>query len=191
MSSARMRWSSRSAVVAITVVAALTFGPPATAQCKPGTKGFVDGSALIDIFGDDAVAIEVTLGKALLGMAAGLDEDLARLAGGLECVYTLVLELDSEESFDRAGTELRAIEKRLMADDWQRIARVREGDEEVKVLVQFEGEEQIQGLVVLVVESGDGELVFVNIAGLIDLAALEELGDAFELPGLEEIKPDR
>ncbi len=173
------------------VVAALTLAPTATAQCKPGTKGFVDGAALIDIFGDDAVAVEVTLGKALLGMAAGLDEDLERLAGGLECVYTLVLELDSKESHDRARTELRAIEKRLMADGWQRIARVREGDEEVKVLVQFQGDEQVQGLVVFVVESGDGELVFVNIAGLIDLAALEELGDAFELPGLEEIEPDR
>jgi hypothetical protein len=46
----------------------------------------------------------------------------------------------------------------------------------------------IQGLVVLIMDHGDGTMVFANIAGRVDLASLAEVGEAFGVPGLEEIK---
>ena len=48
--------------------------------------------------------------------------------------------------------------------------------------------EAIQGLVVMVVdrsEEGGAELVFANIAGAIDLAAIQQIGEGFNVPGLD------
>ena len=48
-------------------------------------------------------------------------------------------------------------------------------------------EDTIRGLVVMVVSPDDGEVIFTNIAGTIDLRQLARLGEAFDLPGLDDL----
>jgi hypothetical protein len=84
-------------------------------------------------------------------------------------------------------------ERRLTSKGWERIARIQDEGAQIKILVLLnEDEETISGLIVMVLDADDDEpvLVFANVAGVIDLAALEELGEAFDVPGLEDIELD-
>ena len=69
------------------------------------------------------------------------------------------------------------------------VARIKETDDEIKVLVLMHDEEMIEGLVVMIfsVEDDEPVLVFANIAGLIDMKALENLGEDLDLPGLDQL----
>ena len=172
----------------------LFLGSPVLGESKkiPPGPGFVDGTQLIDIVGDDAVVVEVSLGRSLLKMMTGSDPDLKQQLGGLESIYALIVDLSDAQIAGRAREEVRAIERRLVDDGWERIARIKEPDAEIKVLVLLHDEELIEGLVVMVfsVEDDEPVLVFANIAGLIDMEALEDLGEEFDLPGLDELDFD-
>ena len=172
----------------------LLLGSPALAESKkqPPGPGFVDGKELIDIVGEEAVVVEISLGKSLLRMLTGSDPDLKARLGGLESIYALIVDLSNQESAERARDAVRKIERRLVTDGWERIARIKDTDAEIKVLVLLHDEEMIEGLVVMIfsVEDDEPALVFANIAGLIDMAALEELGDELDLPGLDELDFD-
>ena len=169
----------------------LFLGSPVLGESKkdPPGPGFVDGTELIDIVGDDAVVVEVSLGKSLLRMMTGADPDLKQQLGGLESIYALIVDLSDPQTAELARAEVRKIERRLVGDGWERIARIKESDAEIKVLVLLHDDEMIEGLVVMVFSLEDDEpvLVFANIAGLIDMAALEDLGEELDLPGLGEL----
>ena len=60
--------------------------------------------------------------------------------------------------------------------------RSREEDEETFIYIrELDGE--IAGMAILVIEE-EGEVVVINIVGRMDLAQLEKLGEAFDLPQL-------
>jgi len=170
--------------LALAVAPAEAAGP-----VREPVPGFVDGTKLAALAGDDAVSVEVTLGKTLLKPILRADPELEALAGGLESIYALVLEIDSASVAEQVVREIREIESRLIGRGWERVARVRERDEEVKVLVLVEDEKTYSGLVVMVVDrSGTpAEIVFANIAGTLDLAAIERLGERLDVPGLSDI----
>jgi hypothetical protein len=179
-------------VLATLGLVCLLLGSPARGESKkaPPGPGFVDGTKLIDIVGDDAVVVEVSLGKSLLKMMSGSkDSDLGKKLGGLESIYALIVDLSDADAAGRARAEVREIESRLIDDGWERIARVKETDAEIKVLVLMHDEERIEGLVVMIfsVEDDEPVLVFANIAGLIDMKTLDDLGDELDLPGLDEL----
>ena len=181
-------------VLATVALVCLLVGSPVLGESKkaPPGPGFVDGTRLIDIVGDDAVVVEVSLGKSLLKMMTGSDPDLKKQLGGLESIYALIVDLSDAGTAARARDEVREIERRLLGDGWERIARIKETDTEIKVLVLLHDEELIEGLVVMVfsVEDEEPVLVFANIAGLIDMEALEDLGEELDLPGLDELDFD-
>jgi len=182
----RLAIGSRLAQIALFLVLPI---PAFASGDAPTVPGFVDGTKLAELAGDDAVTVEVTLGKTILRPLLRADPDLEALGGGLDSIYALVLQIESRSVVQRVVAELRDIERRLMASGWERLARVRDKDEEVKVLVLTEDEKTFGGLVVLVVEPEDGatQVVFANIAGQLDLAAIERLGDRFDVPGLEDL----
>ena len=43
------------------------------------------------------------------------------------------------------------------------------------------------GLVVLVVNQDDQQVIFANVAGVLDLAAIEKLGEELDIPGFDEL----
>ena len=162
------------------------------AKASPPIRGEVAGTAFINAFGDDAVSLEVTLPQPLLKMITGADPELHALAGGLKSIYALILDLNDAAAVDKARKMVRDVEKRLVSDGWERMARIRDEEAEIKVLVLMKDENRIDGLVVMIVNAEEDEptLVFANIAGTIDLASLEKLGDEMDLPGLEDLNFD-
>jgi hypothetical protein len=149
--------------------------------------GYVDGSRLLSLADDDTSTVEVSLNGAILRALISFDPELKQIAAGLESIHAIVLDFDDEESAQvaRGGDLLREIEKSLVGREWQMITKIKDEGTNVSVLVQSDAE-LIGGLVVLI-SGGDGELVFANIAGDIDLEAIAKLGEKLDIPGLEHL----
>ena len=160
---------------------------PAVAEKKSLDKvpGYVDGAAFVELAGDDAVTVEVSIHGGLLKMLASVDPELEELVGGLESIHAVILEMEDDETATRIRDLMRQTERQLMSKGWERLARVRDDEAEVKVLI-LNDEEAILGLVVMV--AGDeNEFVFANIAGTLNLAAIAKLGESLDIPGLDEL----
>ena len=115
------RITMRGRVAAMLTLGLFLFGPYALGEAKkvPPGPGFVDGKQLIDVVGDDAVLVEVSLGKSLLRMVTGSDPDMKEQLGGLESVYALIVDLSDEETAALVREEVKRIERRLVDDGWE------------------------------------------------------------------------
>ncbi|MCP3981477.1 MAG: DUF4252 domain-containing protein [bacterium] len=175
---------SRRMLRAAALCALLTL-PAGVALAK--SAGCVDGQPFVELAGDDDVLVEVSIHGALLKAIVNSHADLKALVGGLESIHAVIIDVsDDADASEKARNKMRAIESRLMKGEWQRLARIRDGDAEVKVLVLSE-EETVHGLVVMVLEIDGGEMVFANVCGAVDLAALQKLGSTFDIPGFEHL----
>jgi hypothetical protein len=172
-------------------------GPSARAADRDlaGLRGYVDGSVFGSLAGEDSQLVEIHLGPAILGAiarGASNDPESAALLGGLRAVSAYIVGLDADP--DRTGKAeklVHAMEQRLLRDGWEHLARVRDKGDRVNVLV-LGGDGTVQGLVVLVIDREEREVVFANIAGTLDLAKLDRLHEALDVPGLDELgDPDR
>jgi hypothetical protein len=75
----------------------------------------------------------------------------------------------------------------LVDRGWEKIARVRENDDNISVLFLMD-DDAIAGITVMVADGGENaEVIFVNVAGRIDLELLGEMGMKVGLPGLEAL----
>jgi len=153
---------------------------------EPPPLGFVDGSAFLELAGDDAGTIEISLRGALLRALTSFDPELKRLVGGLESIHAVIVEPEQGASLKRVRELVRRRERSLLGEGWERLARVRDGTADVTVLV-LNDEETIRGLVVMAADEEDGSVVFANVAGVIDLAAIAALGEQLEIPGLDQV----
>lgn len=154
-------------------------------------NGYVDPEPFIDLGGEDDLNLEISISGALLKMIsaglAGADEDLADTVAGLHSIHAVILTMDTEAKRLRGQELVRSTEKRLRRGAWDRIARV--NDDEGNLSVWILGtEETVDGVTVLIRGKEDGELVFVNIDGIIDLSKLEELGKTLDIPGLDHLQ---
>lgn len=175
----------RAACVAA-LAAVLTLSPVALGAGR--SAGFVDGETFIDMCGDEAVRVEVSIPKGIIQAFSGFDDDLHDLAAGLESIHAIIIALERCESdgLTRARDKIREIDRALVKRGWERLARIRENDAEVKILVLTE-KEVIQGLALLVIDLSDEELIFANIAGALDLGAIQRIGESIGMPGVEHI----
>jgi hypothetical protein len=180
---ATRRWARW--LTALTLAAGLV-SVPAVAADKG--RGYVDPNTFIRIAGDDAIQIQVSVSKAMLNLVTR-NPELKAIAGGLESIEAVVLDLSRRGVAESARKAMLDTESRLRGKGWERIVLVRDGEGEVRILV-LPDDDSIQGLVVMIMDSDDGTMVFANIAGEIDLAAIEDLGEAFEIPGLEDLELD-
>lgn len=168
--------------------AAATATMPAATVAGEGS-GSIDTSALRDLAGADGVKVEVNLSGALLKLLSGAIDDeqaeAARMISDLESINVLILNVD-EGKAEKAAATITKMGDSLAKKGWNAIARIQEEGETVQVLLHMDGDEAIDGLVVMVNEKNGGELVFVNIVGRIDLENLGALAGQFEIEGLEE-----
>jgi hypothetical protein len=180
-----MRYRNRLLSTVVLLLACVLVGSPSALAAKH--MGFVDSAPFVEIAGEDAVTIEIDLSGALLQTIGKIDEDLHELIGGLESIHAVVLQLNGSGRSESARRAIIDIENDLKARSWQRIAMVREEDGEVRVLTLADGD-AIQGLVVMIIDLDEGELVFANIAGTLDLAAIQSLGDGLGIPGIDDLE---
>ena len=177
-------WNRRAGrLLGLLLVVGLALAPGAAAQRGPG---YVGSQSFIDIAGDDGVTVQVSVGSSLIGLITGADPELKRLLGGLTSVEAVILDLSRRGVADRARTALRETESRLLKRGWERLVLVREDETDLRVMI-LNDEKAIQGLVVMIIDTDEGQMVFANIAGNLDLASLEEIGDTFGVPHLGDI----
>jgi len=179
----RGREGSR-ALLVLVLLAGISALPAAAAKKGPG---YVSSDSFVEVAGDDALQVQVSIPSSLLKLITGADPELKRLAGGLESIEAVILDLSRRGVAERARAAMKETEKRLLRSGWERLVLVREEGSEVRVLL-LNNEERIDGLVVMVVDGT--EMVFANVAGMIDLAAIEEIGGALGVPGLDDIDFD-
>ena len=158
---------------------------------------FVDGSAFVELAGEEGELVEVSIGPALLNAIAAGDgskgsNELAALSG-LKGIYAYVVGLEDDPVRTEKARRLAAdIEAKLVREQWERIVRVRDKGERVNVFTKPgpAGTRQVSGLVVMVFDADGSEVVFCNLVGTIDLAKLGAISDAMDVPGLDQIPPE-
>jgi hypothetical protein len=150
--------------------------------------GFVDGSRFLELATEDATTVEVNLHGAILKAIVGIDPDLKKLAGGLESIHAVILGFEKKGEAVKAFDVMRQTERKLVDREWEVLTRIKDEESNVSVLV-LNDDETIRGLVVLASNEGGEEIVFANIAGSIDLAAIAALGETLDIPGLDEVEP--
>jgi hypothetical protein len=151
--------------------------------------GYVDGSALGKLPAHGGQVVEVTLKRPMLRVLsktyAKKSKLMAGFLGRLHSVEAVVAEFDPV-TFKLAQAELQKITQRLDAEGWERLARIREDSQEIKVYALTDGDE-IDGLVVCIVDGAiGGKVIFTNLAGRIDLSQMPFVYSYLEIPGLEE-----
>ena len=177
--------------LAIPLAAVLICAAGAIAADNP--PGFVDARLFTDLVGDDEIQVEITIGPTLLRMmGAGIgvtDPDLAAAIEGLRGIRVLVIDLSAKSA--RGGVEqlVKDTVRSVEGSGWERLAVVRDESSLVNVLIKGDEEDRVRGLLVLVLEKESNELIFVNLHGLVDLAKLQSLSEAMELPALDHVPP--
>ena len=135
-----------------------------------------------------AQSVEVTIDSRILKIAADAlsdkkpDEAAAKaLLTGLKGVYVRAFEFDREGVYQPA--EVESLRARFGGPEWSRIVGVRSRRyDKVDVFMSTAGQ-TINGIAV--VASGPRELVYVNVAGPIDLERLRALEGRFRIPKLD------
>jgi hypothetical protein len=180
----------RVAVVAL-LLAAVAAGPVAAQTSYSKLRGYVDKEAFTGlVVGEDDTQVEVWLPGSLLKLVAAVDPELGKLVAGLELLQAVVIETGDGELSGRLAGQLAKTESSLLKQGWVRLAKIKEGNENVAVLV-ISDDEAIHGLTVLVSDTGEGSFVFANVVGMIDLAAIRQLGEHMDIPGLDQIKVEK
>lgn len=196
-----MKHTLRLLFVALIGAAVLTApaaaAPPGDRHPEKRHPGYVDGTHLLQMVDPDAELVEVTLRGRLLRLFATravkrADEGLARILGDLVSLKAIVA--DGGTTSTSMVKEVKGMQQKLERDGWERFVYVRESAEEsysAYIHLRPTGkndEDEVDGLTVLGF-TGDGELLFVNLAGRIDMERIASLGERLGVPGLEDLPP--
>ncbi|UCF67925.1 MAG: DUF4252 domain-containing protein [Acidobacteriota bacterium] len=157
------------------------------------SQGLVDGSMLLQFADDDGELIKIAVSKPMLKIVAealkGQDSSVARAFTGLESVKAIVMDV-RRERLDAARKTVAQLAGELEAEGWQAIAQVRNKQTHLNVLTLPRGE-KLYGLTVVIANGDEGQVIFANIAGLIDPGDLQTIISRLQLPGAEFVpKPE-
>jgi len=174
------------------VLLAGSFVPSAYAQrVNEDHPGFVDLEKIGDLedFFDTVASMEITVEGPMMRLVAEAsrieDPELADLLLKLEGVYVLSFPLTSKdlEDFDaRASRMGRDLER----EGWTVVVKYRDDEENVRMYAKLDGD-SVAGMIVMSVEEGASESVFINIVGEIDPAQIGRIGQKFNLRGITDL----
>jgi len=162
---------------------------PSTAPAS-AAPGFVDGSMFRALIDDDREVVEVNLdGPILQALAKSKTDDptaadSSDLFAKLKSIHAVIGTVKGPAS--TAVSAVHKTDRALLGMGWQRIARIKDETSTVSVLTHTSGD-RVDGLVVLIFDAEDMELVFANLAGEIDVTRLGEIGDRLNVPGLDDV----
>ncbi len=178
-------------VLSFLLLAGITLLPASGQRLNEGHPGYVDLERIgdLDDFFDDDDPREVNVEGPLMRLVAEAsrfeDPELADLLLTLDGVYVLGYPLDSgdlDDFNDRASMIGRELEDR----GWTVVVKYRDEDENVRLYVKMDGV-QVSGMVVMSVEKGSRESVFVNIVGDIDPEKIGRIGQKFNIGGMKDL----
>jgi hypothetical protein len=164
--------------------------PPARAETPVTGGGYVDGAMFRALVDDTQDIVEVNLDGAILQALAkskseNRDEgEAGDLFAKLKSIHAVIGTVKGPAS--EALALVKKTDQKLAASGWQRIARISDATSSVTVLTHT-ASGRIDGLVALIFDSEDKELVFANLAGEIDITRLGEIGERLNVPGLDQV----
>ena len=177
------------AVLAGLVLAAATMTPAALAESANG-PGYVDGKMFRALIDEDQEVVEVNLEGAILDALAkkrsedAEDEGANDLFAKLKSIHAVIGHVKGPAS--AALSLVQQTDQKLVGQGWQRITRIKDESTILSVLTHTSAG-RVDGLVALIFDAEDGELVFANLAGEIDITRIGEIGDRVNVPGLGNV----
>ena len=162
----------------------------ATPAARAESGGYVDGAMFRALVDDTQDVVEVNLdGPILQALAKSKSEvrddgEAQDLFAKLKSIHAVIGTVKGPAS--EALALVKKTDQKLAASGWQRIARITDATSSVTVLTHTVGG-RIDGLVALIFDSEDKELVFANLAGEIDITKLGEIGERLNVPGLGQV----
>ena len=177
-----------------TLALLVIFGAAETAVAAETTVatsgGYVDEAMFRALVDDNQDVVEINLDGAILQALAkngssGHDtrgtKDLFAKLKSINAVIGTV-----KGPADAALDLVKKTDKKLVAAGWQRVTRITDATSSVSVLTHTMND-KVDGLVVLIFDSKDKELVFANLAGEIDITQLGAIGERFNVPGRDQV----
>jgi len=150
----------------------------------------------LDRFFDEEPKIEVTLKGALLRMgaraAATEDPEAAAMMRDIKGIYVRGYPVNGR-SMEDVGRKMAGISRNLKSDGWDVITRVRDKESNVYVMVKEGRQEDVIGMLVMVLDMDDDEpmAMFVNIDGKVDPDKIERLTGNLNINGMEYFSSGR
>ena len=110
------------------VLASGLLSPARAANEHEKHPGYVGCSMLLSMADDDTGSVEVTLHGALLQMLLGIDPELKELAGELQSIHAVVLDMSEDEAdrWKKGRDLLLRTEKELLGRGWDRITKIQD-----------------------------------------------------------------
>lgn len=175
--------------------------PPSHAQSAaptpaPTTSGYVDGATFRAMVDESQEIVEVNLDGPILQALAkngkkakgatddAADDDSKDLFGKLTSIHAVIGTVKGSAA--DAMKLVQQTDQKLVSMGWQRVTRIKDESSTVSVLTRTV-DDRVVGLVALIFDTDDKELVFANLAGEIDITRLGEIGDRFNVPGLDQV----
>jgi hypothetical protein len=198
-----MRTPRRTSLLALALlVAGLAGAAPRAALADPAAPAaeppigasladFFDPKFIADVADPDGELVEVNLpGTLLQGLARGMaaeEPGTAKALSGLSGVNALVVTVKPDK-VEEAHRRVRTLSEELVAKGWSPLARVRDKTSTVTVLSGKQtADGRIDGLVVLVFDREERELVVCHLAGTFDLSQLGKISESLDVPGLDAL----
>lgn len=174
-----------------TLLAAGLFAGTARAQDLSREAGYVDLDAIERWF-DAEPKVIVNIKGALLELVAEAsrydDPELADLLHKLKAVQVRGFDLRRSD-YTTIADRTAELARRLEAQGWDTVVRVREDDERVDVFIRV-ADGAIAGMMVMAVAPDEDETYFVNIVGQIDPQQIGRLGRKFDIRPLDDVTVD-
>jgi hypothetical protein len=176
--------------LAVTCGAVPAVAQSGKAPAAASSSGYVDGAMFRALIDENQEIIEVNLEGAILRALSQKksegddDEDSKALFGKLKSIHAIIGTVKGPAS--SAMAVVQQTDQKLAGAGWQRITRIKDESSTMSVLTHTVGD-RVDGLVVLVFNKDDKELVFANLAGEIDITRLGEIGERFNVPGLDSV----
>jgi hypothetical protein len=180
-------------------LAILVLGASASSSLSADTPpavsgGYVDGSTFRALIDESKDVVEVNLDGAILQALAkngNGDHDADRskdLFAKLKSIHAVIGTVKGPAA--TAEALVQKTDQKLVDAGWQRVTRITDETSTMSVLTHTVAD-QVDGLVALIFDSDDKELVFANLAGEIDVRQLGEIGKRLNVPGLDQVPGGR
>ena len=132
---------------------------------------------------------EVDIGPGLINMIrqfSGENEEVKKKMEGFLSIRVKSFDID-EETTETIRPIMEDIEKKLKKEKWEKLVRVKDGDEVTNVSIKYSKKGKMQGLLVMSLEP-NVEASFVNIVGAIDFNMLGDLGVDINASAMDSLK---
>jgi hypothetical protein len=173
----------------LSITAGAVFCAAIVSQAADKPSGYIDFGSFTNPK-NGAQFVEVNLSSGMIGFAAMLakgEAEVADVLRGLESIRVNVVGI-TPENREEIDQKLASIRETLEKNKWEKLVSAQEKNQDVGIFMKSGAGNSIEGLVVLV-QDGTKEAVFVNIAGNINPEKLAVLGERFNIAPLKSFIP--